>query len=175
MEPDSSTTAFSFNNTEYLVYLEQVFKIANRIQSLLGVDAFELSIDFVSEEQIKALNTTYRHRNSSTDILSFPQQMWDYPLTVQLPYSSTTQQEIPQLLGDLVISLSDAHKNSQQIGQGLDRELCFLLIHGILHLCGHDHVTPQEESIMLEQQQIILTQLQGDPPPIWENCVRSKS
>lgn len=174
MEPDSSTIEFNFNGQKYFVSLEQVSEIAQKVQDLLGVGHFELSLDFVDELEMQRLNSEYRQKDYSTDVLSFSQQDWTCPLTLENPFVSHYQSEIPQVLGDLVISLINADRNAKEINQGLDRELCFLLIHGILHLCGHDHSTAQEESIMFEQQKMILTKLQGDPP-IWENCVRSES
>lgn len=77
-----------------------------------------------------------------------------------------------QLLGDLVISPVDAWRNAQDIGQGLDREVAFLIVHGILHLCGHDHKHPEEESIMKHQQKLLMKTLEMKDDPLWQDCVR---
>jgi probable rRNA maturation factor len=62
-------------------------------------------------------------------------------------------------------------ENAEKIGQGLDREVCFLLVHGILHLCGHDHEEEDDEVIMFAEQRKIMESLNGDLP-VWKDCVR---
>ena len=81
--------------------------------------------------------------------------------------------EVNQILGDIAVSLGNAYNNAQSIGHNLDREVCFLLIHGILHLCGHDHHEEAEEALMMKQQKKILERIATiENSPLWENCVR---
>ena len=77
-------------------------------------------------------------------------------------------------LGDLVIALDVAAENAQNIGQSLDREVCFLLVHGILHLCGHDHIKKTEEKLMLACQRRLMKILGEDSPKkaLWRGCVQ---
>jgi rRNA maturation RNase YbeY len=80
----------------------------------------ELSIALTDDAGIQELNSTWRDKNKATDVLSFPQ-------------------DLPGLLGDLVISVETAQEQAEQRDHGLRDELRILLVHGVLHLCGHDH------------------------------------
>ena len=70
--------------------------------------------------------------------------------------------------GDVVICVAMAAKNAVRLGQSLGREVCFLLVHGILHLCGYDHRQPQEEAVMLAEQRRIMSKLDAG---VWRTCV----
>ena len=71
-------------------------------------------------------------------------------------------------LGDVVICVAMAAKSAARLGQSLAREVCFLLVHGILHLCGYDHQQPRDEAIMLAKQRRIM---QAVGKKIWRGCV----
>ena len=144
-----------------------------RLLRLLSLEEREVSLSFVSDIDIQQINAQYRNRNQPTDVLSFPQQVWDTPLCMGIP-PRALRLPYPQPLGDIVISLDQAEKNAQEIGHGLDRETCFLLIHGLLHLCGHDHETPEEETLMCAQQQNLLAALQEQEPIAWLHMVTQK-
>ncbi len=64
-----------------------------------------------------------------------------------------------RFLGDIAISLQTAARQANEIGQSLERELAFLTVHGVLHLLGYDHMTPEDEAIMLEKQRVIMAKL----------------
>ena len=130
--------------------------LSQKILSLLHLDEFELSLELVSERTIKSLNESYRGLDKVTDVLSFPQLEFLSPLLVG---EKPVYDGLHKMLGDIAICLAKAQENAVAIGHALDREVCFLLIHGILHLCGHDHLEPEEEGIMLAQQKLILSKL----------------
>jgi probable rRNA maturation factor len=65
---------------------------------------------------------------------------------------------IPHLLGDIVISVPTARRQSEAYGHSLERELGFLFVHGFLHLLGYDHDTPEAERDMFARQEAILAQ-----------------
>ena len=92
------------------------------------LEHLEVSVLFVNDAGMRKLNHLYRGIDSTTDVLSFPLQANEgRPFTSQL------------LLGDIVISLPQAKRQADEYGAGFDRELARLLIHGLLHLLGHDH------------------------------------
>lgn len=150
-------------------------RLAHKSLELLGVADFELSIRFVDSDEITRLNADYRGKDSPTDVLSFPQHAWQSPLRVsERARNRSLAASIPRHqrnLGDVMISLPEARGNADGIGQGLDRECCFLMIHGILHLCGHDHHEPTEEELMLENQRTIMESFEGAGQPEWTACV----
>ncbi len=172
LDSDSSTGTVTFSEHSFYINYSQIDKIAYAVQAQLGVEAFDLSLSFVSPTEIQQLNESYRHQNRSTDVLSFPQTEWPEPVCVGARAALKPPENQALLLGDLVISPVNAWQNAQEIGQGLDREIAFLLVHGILHLCGHDHQNPEEETLMKQQQQLLIKALESHDDPLWQNCVR---
>lgn len=105
------------------------------LESLGRADA-ELSILLCDDETIRHLNHRYRKKNQPTDVLAFPMQEGPDPA----PQSP--------LLGDVVISLPTAARQAEEHDRPIIAEVTFLLAHGLLHLLGYDHATPQEERKM---------------------------
>lgn len=87
----------------------------------------ELSILFVGDKKMMQLNTAYRGIRKSTDVLSFE---------AQIPLHKGTDNNI---LGDIVINVPRADAQAGAFGTGFYEEIYRLLIHGVLHLLGHDH------------------------------------
>ncbi len=106
----------------------------------------ECTITFCDDEYIKTLNSQYRDVDSATDVLSFP--LFDFD----------TPDRIAQL-GDIVISLETAARQAREYGHSFKRELCFLTVHGMLHLFGYDHIEEEDRIIMEQRQREILEQM----------------
>ena len=162
----------------YTVQAKQISRIGAELCQRLGVSHYEVSILFVGPRAMRKLNLAYRAKDSSTDVLSFPQFQWKKALKIhtgKLPIARRVLNPMP--LGDVVISLADAEANAKESGHGLDYEVCFLLIHGILHLVGHDHMKPAEKKLMFAEQDkaIKLLSSKDDNGPVkWKRCVRAK-
>lgn len=118
--------------------------------SHLGPDV-EVSITFVDDAAITDLNRDHRGLAKPTDVLSFSQlegeEMGDLPEGEPLP------------LGDIVISLERCLSQAADYGHSFERELGFLVGHGMLHLLGFDHQTPEEEAVMMAKTEAILAGL----------------
>lgn len=113
----------------------------------------EVSVSFVSNQEIRHLNKVYRNKDSVTDVLSFPLTSEDGTLEI----SSETGYA---LLGDVVISIETAVKQASIYGHSLTREIGFLTVHSMLHLLGYDHETsPLDERIMREKEEAVLEKL----------------
>lgn len=110
----------------------------------------ELSVALVDDARIHALNREYRQVDSATDVLSFGLLEED-----GLPPPVLADGE-PLLVGDLVVSLETAERQAEEHGHSLDREVGFLLAHGLLHLLGEDHERPEDEARMRERQRELL-------------------
>lgn len=134
---------------------------------LLGIESYSLSFSMVTKRAIQNLNRTYRGKNSATDVLSFPQLEWkkaydprkhmDFRSCLS-PISKMAQVEgIPTALGDIVLCPDLAKSNAVKIGQSLDAEVRFLIVHSLLHLVGHDHMESKEEKLMLSLQRFFMT------------------
>ncbi len=173
----SSKIAISSTSRFYLVNTKKVNAIACRVLEALGLYRFDLSVQFVEAKTIKSLNKRYRGKNKTTDVLSFPQMEWAKPVKCKTTLNKSRKNQntgIPESLGDIVISLADAKRNAKDIGHELDRETAFLMVHGILHLCGHDHMRKKEEELMTSQQRKLMRLLADKDhtkTPLWKNCV----
>lgn len=125
-------------------------------QAVLTMEGFaqdaEVSVSFVSNNEIRRLNKAYRGKDRVTDVLSFP-------LGADGKYD-TNKETGCALLGDVVISLETAMRQAEIYGHSLEREIGFLTVHSMLHLLGYDHeVSPLEERIMREKEEQVLGEL----------------
>lgn len=109
-------------------------KTAEKVLDLLGQGESELSLVFVGNREMSALNARYRKKNRPTDVLSFP---FGGPQPPGL-----------KILGDVVISLDQAEAQARKRRRTVGDEVRTLMIHGILHLLGFDHERPRQARIM---------------------------
>ncbi len=177
MESDSRPSFIvETSQHQFQIQADIIDRLTQIICAGLGLPEYEVSWDFIDQDEMKSLNQEYRDKDRSTDVLSFPQEEWAEPLHFEapswpLPEVDRSEDEPPQMLGDVIISPEDALANAQSIGHALDRETAFLLVHGILHLCGHDHIEPQDEQRMIAEQQAIMAFLErAEQSPLWTGC-----
>ena len=107
--------------------LKKIRRVVQRILADLGLPEAELSLMLVDDKQIQELNHRFLGRDKPTNVLAFSMREGEY--------SSLH----PHLLGDLVISIETAKRQSKQSGLNAMEMLTLLLIHGILHLLGYEH------------------------------------
>ena len=105
----------------------------------------EFNLIFVTDEEIKRLNQTYRKIDRVTDVLSFA-------------LCDDLENEMKNSLGDIFIAVDQARRQASEYGHSLKREMAFLAVHGYLHLLGYDHQTKEEEEQMFAKQEAILLQ-----------------
>jgi len=122
-------------------------KIANKVLAFEKFKKGEVSIAFVSQLRIRELNKRYRKKNRTTDVLAFEGS------------DRKNNHKKDKFLGEVIISLSDVEKNSRKFKNSFKSELARILIHGILHLFGYDHVKNGEEAKMFKIQEKILKSL----------------
>lgn len=137
---------------------------ARRLLDALGMPGAELSIVLTDDDEIRALNREWRRQDKPTDVLSFPLLEGEVPAGTD------------GALGDVVISLDTARRQVEEgclprlrplLGDAAcDRwtlldEVTFLLLHGVLHLVGHDHETPPERERMEALEAELLPRLLG--------------
>ncbi|MGQ9455351.1 MAG: rRNA maturation RNase YbeY [Armatimonadota bacterium] len=101
----------------------------------------EVSILLTGDEAIRELNSRYRGIDAPTDVLAFSQLEGE-----------EFAEEGEVVLGDVVISVETAARQAMEHGHTLEDEMDILLAHGILHLLGYDHGTPEDEKKMFERQ-----------------------
>lgn len=112
----------------------------------------EISVSFVSPEQIRELNGTYRGKDSVTDVLSFP-QFEDLNDIDDIPEGQTIA------LGDVVICEERAGEQAEEFGHSLERELIYLFVHSIFHLLGYDHMEQDEKAEMRAAEEAVMQEL----------------
>lgn len=139
-------------------------KVLNKVLEELSLGLqVEVSLLLVNNEEIKQLNREYREKDSATDVLSFP--MIELDPFDEFSYHETLEQYVVPgtrevVLGDIVISVEMAIEQAKEYGHSLQRELAFLMVHGLLHLLGYDHEKDdQNEQAMIKLQEHILQAL----------------
>lgn len=115
---------------------------------------------FVNEQEIQRLNRELRDTDKVTDVLSFPTLdgikgkkllKKDYPYDVD--------EEGNLLIGSIAICVKRAKEQAEEYGHSYNRELHYLLVHGIMHCLGYDHMTDEEKAEMREKEEFILAKL----------------
>jgi probable rRNA maturation factor len=117
-------------------------RVAQKILSVSGCPDAELSVLIVDDAAIRTVNRDYLGRDKATNVISFAMQEGE---------GAGVQ---PGLLGDVVISADTAERDAVEAAIPFERELCFLLLHGILHLLGYDHERGTEaEAVRMETRE----------------------
>jgi probable rRNA maturation factor len=145
-------------------WIDRLQQRMDRLAGLLGLSAdTQVSILLTDDEEIRDLNRTWRDVDAATDVLSFAYA--DDPETHAL---------MPWLLGDIAVSLPtalrqvDTGEHRRRLEEALpawtqdwdlEREVLFLVVHGVLHLCGHDHGDPEEEEAMKAEEVRVMSAL----------------
>lgn len=111
----------------------------------------EISFSLVIPEEIQELNAEYRNIDKETDVLSFP--MLEFPEDEDM---LTYETGIPVMLGDIVISTKRAAEQAEEYGHSLEREICYLSVHSVLHLLGYDHMEEDEKRVMRAREKAIM-------------------
>ena len=144
MPVDVSTSAGA---APWLETAGDVAGLANAALAVLDRSEAELSILLTDDAQIHDLNRDYRDKDVPTDVLSFGQDEGEaFPGMVPV-------------LGDLVISLQTAERQAIELGHSVAAEVRVLLVHGLLHLLGHDHMGDKERAEMAAAEDALLAAL----------------
>lgn len=131
--------------------VEALHHLSVRVMAGENIDAgTSLAVLITDDDEIRRMNHQFLGIDEPTDVLSFPDEADDF----------VQGMSEEQLLGDIAISLPTAVRQAEQAGHSLDAELAHLLTHGILHLCGYDHVTsPEDEAAMRAREEHYLGDL----------------
>ncbi len=118
----------------------------------------EVYVTLTDNESIAEINQTSRGINKPTDVLSFPMLTFNEHIPV-IDAGDVDPETGMVFLGDIMISVEKAVEQAQAYGHSLERELCFLVVHGMLHLIGFDHETQEDEKEMMARQEEVLQEL----------------
>lgn len=125
---------------------------AVRVLRALGLPRAEVSVSLVDDEAIAALNAGWRGKPRPTDVLSFS--------LLEGPHA----EHRGDLLGEVVIGVDVAARQARRARRSLDDEAARLLIHGILHLVGHDHVRSADAQRMRAEERRLWRAARGSAP-----------
>lgn len=132
---------------EEIKELKNVEIVLNKAIEIEKVGQVSFNIIIVDNDYIWKLNKEYRKIDRPTDVITFALE--DY---------EDIKYEDFRLLGDIYISLDKAKEQAVEYGHSFKREICFLAVHGFLHLLGYDHMELEEEKIMFSKQELILNE-----------------
>ena len=137
-----------FNELDYEISetsdMKKVLEIAIKEEELNDV---EFNVILVDNNYIHELNKNYRKIDRETDVITF-----------SLEDNEEVNEEEHRLLGDIYISVDKAKSQALEYGHSFKREICFLAVHGFLHLLGYDHMNKHDEEIMFSKQELILNE-----------------
>lgn len=151
------------NNTDY-IFDENILKLIDMcILETLESENFnknfnekvELSMMIVYNKEIKEINSEFRNIDKPTDVLSFPL------LNKEDLDILKTANNINNIisLGDIILSIEKVLEQAKEYNHSIEREVCFLVVHSMLHLLGYDHMVLEEEKEMFKKQDDILNKL----------------
>lgn len=132
---------------EKIIELEDVKRVLDKAIEIEKVGVVVFNVIIVDNEYIHELNRKYRNIDRPTDVITFALE--DNP---DITYDDF------RLLGDIYISIDKAHSQAVEYGHSFKREICFLAVHGFLHLLGYDHMEKEDEQVMFSRQELILNE-----------------
>ena len=143
------------------LYKHKIKKIFSVAEKVLKEDFSNVcvSLNFVSDEEIHRLNKEFRNVDKVTDVLSFPNLNKTPNEKLKKFKKSYDFDEGLLFHGDIVISKNVAKAQSKEYEHSITREVCFLALHGFLHLLGFDHIKEEDERIMNKIQDKILSEV----------------
>lgn len=145
-------------DTEFLFSLEEI--VERIVDEILTSEAcpYETHVNILltDNEGIRRYNREYREIDRPTDVLSFPNldfaQPADFSVAERNRISSFDPESGALMLGDIIISVDKIKEQADAYGHSQKREFAFLVAHSMLHLCGYDHMEPEESAVMKKKQ-----------------------
>ena len=154
----------NYNNKRFTKNFKAWIKTCyEKAEEILKINNFnlEVNIAFVSPKKIKELNSNFRNIDKVTDVLSFPQ-------LDDIDINNLTKEKYPMdfnmesgniMLGDIYICVKKVKSQSKEYQTTLQREMCYMAIHGLLHLLGYDHIDDEDKKVMRLKEEEILESL----------------
>ena len=135
---------------QLLAYMKQAGELCLKNEGLdFDDESMEVSLSFVTPEEIRQINRDYREKDAVTDVLSFPQ------------YNSREEilQEPYVCLGDVIICPGRAREQAEEYGHSYTREMVYLMVHSMLHLLGYDHMEEEEKAVMRAREEAVMNEM----------------
>lgn len=143
------------------ISLENLNALEGAMDGFVETDVtLAVELVFVDGEEIRRLNRETRDTDKVTDVLSYPalDDIKGQPLKgAEHPYEMDEEGNL--LIGSIVVCCDKAKEQAEEYGHSYRRELHYLIVHGIMHCLGYDHITDEERAEMREKEEFILGKL----------------
>lgn len=147
----------NFINFKNFCLKSKIKKIYNDAIKSLNFGGFSVNLKLCDREEIKNLNKEFRKVDKETDVLSFPNLNFiDKQIDVKELANELDKETGLVSLGDIIICKEVAKAQAKEYNHSFKREICFLSLHGLLHLIGYDHETKEQEEEMMQKAETIL-------------------
>ncbi|MCB2074018.1 MAG: rRNA maturation RNase YbeY [Novosphingobium sp.] len=143
MELDISIEAPWASATDWQALAERAAEAAARVAPELANPRLSASLLFAGDEEVHALNREWRDKDKPTNVLSFPMLARDELLAL-------APDGPPELIGDIALALETCTREAAEKGVTIEGHAAHLIVHGLLHLAGHDHEISAEEATAME-------------------------
>jgi len=163
------------NGTRTAIDEELCARLVARVLEEEGVRGAEVSVTFVGERRMRAINREYRDKDEVTDVLSFPLEEWEEDEGSQTVVTASLAPDLgdvaeavvadedgpPLMLGDIVVCTRRALRQAAEDELPPSLEVAVLLAHGALHLLGHDHETDAGQMALRQAEVLELVDWEG--------------
>ena len=126
---------------------EAALEAVEAVEPALGNQRLSASLLFTLDEEVRVLNREWRTRDRATNVLSFP-------MLSRAELLAMSPQGGPELLGDIALAFETCTREAAEKGIGLSDHAAHLIVHGLLHLAGHDHEAGEAEAEAMEALEI---------------------
>lgn len=141
-------------NKDYEKIISLVVDKCFEVENLKKLKLY-ISITLTTPENIRKINNEFRNIDKETDVLSFPMfEKEELDSMVE-----TGNNEIPETIGDIVISIQRVKEQAEEYGHSFERELAYMVVHGFYHLMGYDHMVEDDKVKMRAKEENVLNML----------------
>lgn len=126
---------------------EAALEAAEAVEPLLANQRLSASLLFTLDEEVRVLNREWRTKDAPTNVLSFP-------MLTRAELQAMSDDGGPEMLGDIALAFETCTREAAEKGVGLENHAAHLIVHGLLHLAGHDHVAGDEQAAAMEALEI---------------------
>lgn len=140
-------------NKTYIEIINTVLEECFKIENLNNINVY-MSVILTTPQEIRKINKEFRNIDKETDVLSFP--MFEKSEVQEL---SKYIGEIPEVLGDIIVSIDRVEEQAKEYGHSFERELAYMIVHGFYHIMGEDHIEEADKIIMREKEEKVLNKL----------------
>ena len=141
-------------NSEYEKLINIVVEKCFKVEKIEKLNLY-ISITLTTPAEIRKINNEFRNIDKETDVLSFPM----FEKTELDSMVETGKNDIPETIGDIIISVERVEEQAKEYGHSFERELAYMVVHSFYHLMGYDHINEEDKKIMRPNEEFVLDRL----------------